>query len=243
VRHRHFDDWIAEHYEVLAPELFEPETIDPTVDFLAHMAGDGPVLELGIGTGRVALPLSRRGLRVHGIELSEPMVQRLRGLDGAGQVDVTLGDFSSTDVGATFALVYLVRNTITNVITQDAQVATFRNAATHLVPGGCFVVENYVPNLQRLPPGETTYVFTASPSHLGFEEYDLDAQIAVSHHYWTIDGEVHTVSSAHRYAWPAELDLMARLAGMTLRERWGGWERRAFTADSASHVSVWEKAG
>jgi len=144
-------------------------------------------------------------------------------------------------VDATFRLVYLVRNTITNLTTQDEQVACFRNVAAHLEPGGCFVIENYIPELQRLPPGETVHTFAMSPVHLGFEEYDVATQVAVSHHYWVLDGKMKTFSSPHRYVWPSELDLMARLAGVTLRERWADWDRSPFTAASRSHVSVWEK--
>jgi len=235
-----FDEWIAQRYEALWPELFDPAVVDPAVSFLAELAGTGPALELGIGTGRIALPLSRRGVRVHGIELSRAMVARLQAQPGGSDVGVTIGDLASVTVGAAFRLIYLVRNTITNLTSQDEQVEAFRNAAAHLEPGGCFVVENYIPELQRLPPGETVHVFTATPTHLGFEEYDVATQIAVSHHYWTIDGQLRTFSSPHRYVWPSELDLMARLAGMTLRERWSDWNRKPFTSASRSHISVWE---
>jgi hypothetical protein len=169
------------------------------------------------------------------------MVGQLRTRPGGADIGVTIGDFASATVDAAFGLVYLVRNTITNLTTQDEQISAFRNAAAHLRTGGCFVIENYVPELQRLPPGQTTHVFTATPTHLGFEEYDVAAQIAVSHHYWVVDGELKTFSSRHRYVWPAELDLMARLAGLTLRERWSGWHREPFTSASRSHVSVWRK--
>jgi SAM-dependent methyltransferase len=236
-----FDEWIAERYATLWPELFEPAVVDPVVRFLADLAGCGGALEFGIGTGRIALPLSRTGVRVHGIELSRAMVARLRAQPGGPDIGVTAGDFARTTVDGRFRLVYLLRNTITNLTTQDEQVEAFRNAAAHLEPGGCFVVENYVPELQRLPPGETTHVFTATPAHFGYEQYDVAAQIAVSHHYWTIDGHLRTFSSPHRYVWPAELDLMARLAGLTLRERWNDWHRTPFTSQSRGHVSVWEK--
>jgi SAM-dependent methyltransferase len=236
-----FDEWIAQRYATLWPELFEPAVVDPAVDFLAAHAGPGPVLEFGIGTGRIALPLSRRGVRVYGIELSPAMVDQLRSQPGGGEIAVTVGDFATTDLGATFRLVYLVRNTITNLTSQTEQVEGFRNAARHLDPGGRFVVENYVPDLRRLPPGQTAHVFTATPSHLGVEQYDFARQIAYSHHYWLVDGEPMTFSSPHRYAWPSELDLMARLAGMRLVERWDSWNREPFTSESRSHVSVWEK--
>jgi SAM-dependent methyltransferase len=236
-----FDEWIAQRYDVLWPELFEPAVVEPAVRFLAELAGAGPALELGVGTGRVALPLSRRGVRVHGIDLSAAMIARLVAQPGGADVGVTVGDFATTTVEGRFTLVYLLRNTITNVTTQDEQVETFRNAAAHLEPRGCFVVENYVPELRRLPPGATVHVFTATPSHLGYEEYDVAAQLAVSHHWWTIDGELKTFSSPHRYVWPSELDLMARIAGLTLRERWNDWNRTPFTSESRQHISVWEK--
>jgi hypothetical protein len=170
------------------------------------------------------------------------MLARLRELDKANAVEATLGDFAETTVGGPeFSLVYLVRNTITNVTTQDRQVDVFRNAAAQLRPGGCFVVENYIPELQRLPPGETRRVFAATPEHIGFEEYDVAAQIAYSHHYWMVDGTLHTQSAPFRYVAPGELDLMARLADMTLRERWANWGREPFTSESRSHISVWQK--
>jgi SAM-dependent methyltransferase len=237
----HFDERIAAKYETYWPEIHEPAVIDPAVSFLAGLASDGGALELGVGTGRVALPLSRRGVRVHGIELSEAMVARLRAQPGGDAIGITIGDFASTRVSGSFRLAYLVRNTITNLTTQDEQAACFRAVADQLKPGGCFVIENYIPQLQRLPPGETTRVFTATPTHLAFEQYDVAQQIAVSQHYWLVDGQLETFSSSHRYLWPAELDLMAKIAGMTLRERWSNWQREPFTSDSTMHVSVWEK--
>ena len=236
-----FDERIARTYEAKWPELFEPAVVDAAVNFLNDLAGTGAALELGIGTGRIALPLSRRGLRVHGIELSPAMVAELRTKPGANDIGVTLGDFATTTVDGAFSLAYLVRNTIMNLTTQDEQVACFGNVAAHLAPGGRFVVEVMVPELQRLPPGETIHAFTVTPTHLGFEEYDVARQIAISHHYWLVDGRLETFSAPFRYVWPSELDLMARLAGMTLRERWSGWTREPFKSDSRSHVSVWEK--
>ena len=238
----HFTEWIAERYDTLWPELFDPAVIGPTVDFLADLAADGPALELGIGTGRIALPLSRRGVRVHGIELSSAMVAQLQRQDGASEIEVAVGDFATAKVGGTFTLVYLLRNTITNLTTQDEQVECFRNVAAHLRPGGRFVIENYIPALRRLPPGETNHVFVATSDHVGFETYDVAKQIAVSNHYWMIDGKLETFCSPHRYVWPSELDLMARLAGLTLRERWSDWRRQPFTGDSPDHISVWEKS-
>ena len=241
----YFPEEIARTYEAKWPELFEPAVIEPAVTFLAQLAGTGTgaALELGIGTGRIALPLSRRGVRVHGIELSPAMVAELRTKPGAADIGVTIGDFASATTEGTFALAYLVRNTIMNLTSQDDQVACFRNVAAHLEPGGHFVIEVMVPDLRRLPPGETIRAFTVTPTHLGFEEYDFATQIAYSHHYWVADGRLETASPPFRYVWPSELDLMARLAGMTLRERWCNWNREPFTSESREHVSVWQKAG
>jgi SAM-dependent methyltransferase len=242
VPHDTFDQRIARDYEAKWAETFAPAVVEPAVRFLADLAGDGAALELGVGTGRIALPLARRGVRVHGIDISAAMVAQLQRQPGATDVGVTVGDFATTTVGRTFALAYLVRNTITNLTTQDEQVACFRNAAAHLEPGGCFVIEVYVPELQRLPPGETIHPFDVTPAHLGFEEYDVATQIAYSHHYWFVDGKVETFSAPYRFVWPSELDLMARLAGLTLRERWEDWNRAPFTSQSRSHISVWERA-
>jgi SAM-dependent methyltransferase len=238
-----FDERIAKRFEDLWPDLFEPAVVDPAVDVLAELAGTGDALELGVGTGRIALSLSRRGVRVHGIELSPAMVAELQAKPGADDIDVTIGDFATAKVDGTFTLAYLVRNTIMNLTTQGEQVECFRNVASHLEPGGRFVIEVIVPGLQRLPPGETIQAFTVTPTHLGFDEYvDLVTQSSLSHHYWVIDGRLETFSAPFRYVWPSELDLMARLAGMTLRERWSDWNRDPFTSHSRSHVSVWEKA-
>jgi SAM-dependent methyltransferase len=238
----YFDERIAKGYDAAARGMYESEVIDPAVSFLADLAGTGAALELGIGTGRIALPLSQRGIRVHGIELSPAMVDQLQAKPGAGAIGVTIGDFATTKVDGSFALAYLVYNTITNLTTQDEQVACFRNVAAHLEPGGCFVIEVLVPVLRQLPPGETVRAFTVTPTRLGFDEHiDLVAQVAVSRHYWVVDGRLETFSMPFRYVWPSELDLMARLAGMTLRERWSDWNREPFTGDSPSHISVWDK--
>jgi SAM-dependent methyltransferase len=226
----------------LWPDLFDPSVVDPAVDFLAKLTGAGPVVELGIGTGRLALPLSRRGVRMCGIELSPDMVSQLRLQTGSSNINVTIGDFATTTLRETFTLAYLVRNTIMNLTTQDAQVDCFRNVAAHLKPGGHFVIEVLTPPWQRLPPGERVMPFDVSPDHLGFDEIDVATQKSWSHHYWFIDGETKTFSAPFRWVWPSELDLMARLAGMTLRERWSGWKREPFTCDSREHVSVWQKA-
>jgi hypothetical protein len=237
----YFDKRIAKGYDAKWANLAEPGVVDPAVDFLADLAGSGGALELGIGTGRIALPLSQRGVRVHGIELSPDMVEQFQMKRGADNINVTIGDFATTKVVGSFELAYLVRNTITNLTTQAAQVECFLNVATHLKSGGYFVIEVYIPELQRLPPGETIHAFDVTETHLGFEEYDVATQIAHSHHYWITDGRLETFSAPFRYVWPSELDLMARIAGMTLHERWSDWTREPFTSESRSHVSVWEK--
>ena len=236
-----FDERIAATYDESSSERFEPEALEPAVEFLAQLAGDGRALELGIGTGRVALPLSQRGVEVHGIDRSEAMVARLRAKPGGDALAVTIGDFATTTVDGSFSLVYLVYNTIGNLTTQDTQVACFRTAAAHLRPGGCFVIEVVVPQLRRLPPGDTFQVFHGSDTYWGIDEYDVATQGLVSHHLSIEDGRVQHFSMPFRYVWPAELDLMAQLAGMRLRERWADWTRAAFTNESPSHVSVWEK--
>jgi SAM-dependent methyltransferase len=237
----HFGEPVAARYDESSADMFEPAVVDPAVDFLADLAGQEAALELGIGTGRIAVPLARRGIRVHGIDLSEAMVARLRAKPGAEQITVTIGDFATTRVEGRFSLAYLVFNTIGNLTTQDEQVACFQNVAAHLQPGGRFVIETGVPQLQRLPPGETVRAFSLTPTHLGFDEYDVATQGLISHHYQIEDGRMDAGSLPQRYVWPSELDLMARLAGMTLRERWGGWRREPFTSASVMHVSVWEK--
>jgi SAM-dependent methyltransferase len=240
-RHNYFGKGVAERYDDPSSGMFDPAVIDSTVDFLAGLAEDGAALEFGIGTGRIGLPLSQRGVTVCGIDLSGEMVEQLRAKPGADAIQVTLGDFATTRVPGEFTLAYLVYNTINNLTTQDDQVACFQNAAAHLRPGGCFVIEVGVPQLQRLPPGETVHPFTVTPTRLGFDEYDLANQGLISHHYWMDDDGFRNRSIPFRYVWPAELDLMARLAGMTLRERWSDWNREPFTSDSRKHVSVWHK--
>ncbi|MGZ4380452.1 MAG: class I SAM-dependent DNA methyltransferase [Gaiellaceae bacterium] len=237
----YFDERVAARYDESAAEMFDPAVLDPAVDFLAALAGSGRALELGIGTGRVALPLARRGVPVHGIELSQAMAARLREKPGGEEIGVTIGDFATTTVEGTFSLAYVVFNTIENLTTQSAQVACFRNVAAHLEPGGCFVVEVEIAELRRLPPGETFRVFHASETSWGIDEYDVARQGLVSHHFELVDGRAERVSMPFRYVWPSELDLMAELAGMRLRERWDGWTREPFTSESRRHVSVWEK--
>jgi SAM-dependent methyltransferase len=238
----YFDERIAATYDD-DDEIFNPEIVDPVVDFLAGLAGTGRALEFGIGTGRIALPLARRGVPVHGIDLSRAMVTRLRSKPGGSDIGVTIGDFATTVVDGPFSLDYLVFNTINNLTTQEAQVACFRNAAAHLEPGGCFVIEVGVPALQRLPVGESFVPFRVSDTHWGIDEYDVVTQGLVSHHLKIVDGRAERFSAPFRYVWPAELDLMAELAGLTLKQRWGGWRREPFTNRSAGHVSVWENPG
>jgi len=237
----YFDEQAAGSYDTSEAEMFRPDVVEPAVNFLAELAGRGRGLEFGIGTGRIALPLARRGIAVHGIDLSSAMVARLRDKEGAEGIAVTIGDFATTRVAGTFRLVYLVFNTINNLTTQDGQVACFANAAAHLEPDGCFVVEVGVPQLRRLPAGENLHVYERSDVHLGVDEYDPATQGLVSHHYRLVDGRFCLRSIPFRYVWPSELDLMARLAGMTLRERWGNWIRDPFTSESTRHVSVWQK--
>ena len=237
----YFDERVAAKYDEDVSELFDPEVLEPIIDFLAELAGSGRALELGIGTGRIALPLAQRGAEVHGIDLSESMVAKLRAKPGGDDIGVTIGDFATTKVDGSFALAYVVFNTIMNLTTQEAQVACFRNVSAHLEPGGCFVVEVMIPELQRLPPGETFRVFSGNERYWGIDEYDVANQGVISHHLELDGGKVERVSMPFRYAWPAEYDLMAQLAGMTLRERWSGWKRDPFTSDSDKHVSVWEK--
>ncbi len=237
----HFTE-IADRYDATSGPMFAPEVLGPTVDLLAELAGDGRALELAVGTGRVALALAARGVAVAGIELSPLMAEQLRAKDPEGRVDVTIGDMVTTRVDGSFRLVYLVYNTIGNLTTQAQQVACFANAAAHLEPGGCFLIEVVVPDLRRLPPGSDAVVFSHAPGYVGYDRYtDLVAQQATSHHFVADASGGREVRTPFRYVWPSELDLMARLAGLSLRDRWAGWDRSAFTGDSTSHVSVWEK--
>ena len=238
-----FDGDIAATYDEESADRFDPALLAATADFLARLAGDRPALELAIGTGRVALPLAERGVRVSGIELSPAMIAQLRAKPGADAVEVVEGDMTTTRVADDFGLVYLVYNTITNLTSQDDQVACFENAARHLAPGGCFAIEVYVPILRLLPPGERFSVFAEQPGYHAFDEYaDPASQLQWSHHLrLRDDGTYRRVSMPFRYVWPAELDLMARIAGLRLKERWADWDRTPFTAESEQHVSVWEK--
>ena len=238
----YFDERIAATFDDDYDHQNDPAVLQPIVDFLGELAGDGRALELGSGTGRIALPLAARGVPVHGIELSRAMTARLRAKPGGDGIGITIGDFAAARADGTFRLAYLVANTIMNLTTQEAQVACFRNVAAHLEPGGQFVIECVVPDLQRLPPGETFHVFDASEAHWGIDEIDVVTQGLVSHHFRIKDGQIDRFSAPFRYVWPAELDLMAQLAGMELRERWAGWKREPFTSASRQHISVWETA-
>jgi SAM-dependent methyltransferase len=233
---------VADYYDVTSADMFDPAVLDPTVDILAGLAEGGPALELAIGTGRVALALSARGVEVHGIELSEPMAEKLREKPGADAVPVTIGNMASTRVPGSFRLVYLVWNAIMNVTTQHEQVAVFENAAAHLEPGGRFVVEVDVPQLRRMPATELGRVFSIDPDHVGIDTLDdLVGQIQSSHHWRQVDDRLVQHSAPYRYVWPSELDLMARLAGMRVQDRWADWHRAPFTSDSSSQVAVFEK--
>ena len=237
-----WDEETARRYDEASAAMFAPEVLEPAVEFLARLAGDGPALELAIGTGRVAVPLSARGVPVHGIELSQPMVAQLRAKVDETSLPVAVGDMATTRVPGEFSLVYLVFNTLGNLRTQAEQVACFRNAARHLRPGGRFVIELGVPAIRRLPPGQLAVPFDVGEQHLGFDTYDLATQAGVSHHYWPgEDGQARYGVHHYRYVWPAECDLMAQLAGLEPEQRLADWAGTPFTSDSESHVSVWRK--
>ena len=240
-----FPESVAAHYD--APGgANAPEQVTPVVDILEDLA-DGPVLEFAIGTGRIAVPLAARGVPVSGIELSRAMAARIRSKPGGDAVEVTIGDMTTTRVTGRFSLVYLVYNTINNVTTQDGQVDVFRNAAAHLWPGGLFLIEVGLPRLRRLPPGQDTVPFAVAPGadgggYVGFDQYDVVTQEFTSNHVTVSpDGTGRFRRIPFRYAWPAEMDLMARIAGMSLKHRWADWNRSEFTAESTKHVSIWEK--
>ncbi|MDG9685715.1 class I SAM-dependent methyltransferase [Streptomyces sp. DH18] len=233
----------ADRYDAEEAEISSAAALEPTLAFLSRLAGSGRALEFAIGTGRVGVPLRERGVPVAGIELSEPMAAVLRRKVDANTLPVTIGDMATTVVPGEFTLVYLVYNTISNLLTQDEQVECFRNAARHLAPGGRFVIELGVPPLRFLPPGQVAVPFDVSDRHLGFDTFDLVEQILVSHHFTRDgdDGRYRRANSRHRYAWPTELDLMARLAGLELEQRVADWHGAPFTDDSDQHISVWRK--
>ncbi len=237
----YFGESVAADYDDPADAMNQPEATQPAVSLLAGLAGSGRALELAIGTGRIGLPLSQRGVPVCGIEMSRAMVARLRAKPGGEAIAVTIGDMATTRVEGSFSLAYLVFNTINNLTTQEAQVACFRNVASHLAPGGCFVIETGVPPLRRLPPGQDIQGYRAGPGGIVSYSFDHATQNYRGHYAEFSDGTGEYRTIPFRYVWPSELDLMAQLAGLRLRDRWSGWNREPFTTDSRSHVSVWEK--
>ena len=243
MQENHFGPDVAARYDDDSAAMSTPEALAPVLDRLEELAAEGPALELAIGTGRVGLPLAARGVPVTGIELSAAMVDRLRAKPGGAELPVTIGDMATTAVAGTFSLVYLVFNTIVNLTSQDAQVACFENAAAHLKPGGCFVIEVNVPQLRRLTPGDRLVPIGLEKGYWGLDEYDVVRQGMVSHHLIATENGIRYKSVPFRYVWPSELDLMARVAGLQLRERHADWSGAPLTADSRSHVSVWEKPG
>ncbi|HEY0638657.1 MAG TPA: class I SAM-dependent methyltransferase [Pseudonocardiaceae bacterium] len=237
----YFGERVAARYDDSESDMFAPAVVGATVDVLEELAGGGRALEFAVGTGRIALPLAGRGVPVHGIDVSRAMVARLRAKPGGDAIGVTIGDMTATRVDGPFSLVYLVFNTIMNLTTQDAQVECFRNAAAHLGPGGRFVIEVGVPDLRRLPPGQDVVPFRTGDTAWAYDRYDTATQAMSSNYLRIADGRGEFHSVPFRYVWPAELDLMARLAGLRLRSRWSGWSGAPFTAESTGHVSVWEK--
>jgi methyltransferase family protein len=237
----YFGERVAAVYDAHSAGMFDPSMVGPAVDRLAAFAGDGRALELAIGTGRIGLPPAERGVAVAGLDNSDAMLDRLREKPGAERIEIVVGDMATTRVDGEFALVYLVFNTIFNLTTQDGQVACFENAAAHLRAGGRFVIEARVPELQRLPLGQTVLPWRADPNGMSFYVYDVVTQRLSGQHFYLDDGRMQPSPTEMRYAWPAELDLMARVAGMRLEHRWSGWSGEPFTALSPSHVSVYVK--
>ena len=237
-----WDRATAERYDEASAEMFAPAVLDPAVDLLAGLAGSGRALELAVGTGRVAIPLTASGVPVTGIELSAPTVEQLRRKVDEATLPVVVGDMATTTVPGEFSLVYLVWNSISNLRTQQEQVACFRNAARHLAPGGRFVIELWIPPIRRLPPGQVAVPMSMTEGHLVFDTYDLVTQQCTSHHYRSEpDGSTRYGTGSFRYLWPSECDLMAQLAGLELEARYADWDRSPFTGDSESHVSIWRR--
>jgi SAM-dependent methyltransferase len=239
-QHEIWDVDAAQRYDTPGTGMFAPDVLRPTVDRLAQLAGDGRAVEFAIGTGRVAIPLAERGVPVTGIELSQPMIDQLRTKADEATIPVLVGDMSTTVAPGEYTLVYLVFNTISNLLTQAEQVECFRNAARHLTPGGRFVIELWVPELRRLPPGQPATVWHSEPGYIGLDTYDVLRQHVVSHHFRFDDStQARLFRSPHRFIWPAELDLMAQLAGFQLEARHADWTGAEFTAESRSHVSIY----
>jgi SAM-dependent methyltransferase len=232
---------VAERYDDTSWDMFSPEMIDPVVDFLVERCHGGAALEFGVGTGRIALPLAARGVAVRGIDVSRAMVNELKKKPGSQDIEVAIGDFATTRLAGSFTVVYLVFNTIMNLTTQSDQAASFANAAAHLEAGGRFVIEVGIPDLRSLPPGQSSVVFRSDETGWGIDEYDVARQGLISHHLRIKDRHVYRFSIPFRYVWPAELDLMAEMAGMSLTERYEDWSRQLFNSESRRHVSVWQK--
>jgi SAM-dependent methyltransferase len=237
----YFGERVAAAYDAHSASMFDPAVVAPAVDRLAELAGGGRALEFAVGTGRIALPLAERGVPVTGIDNSEPMLAQLREKPGAERVEALAGDMATTRVDGEFTLVYLVFNTIFNLTTQDGQVACFENAAAHLGGGGRFVIEARVPELQRLPLGQTVLPWRADPDGFSYYVYDVVTQRLSGRHYDIEDERIRASPIEMRYVWPSELDLMARIAGLRLEHRWAGWAGEPFTALSPAHVSVYVK--
>lgn len=225
-----YDDWLGD---------YDPDAI--TV--LSDLTGDGRALELGIGTGRIALPLSAKGSRVQGIDASVSMVNRLRAKPGGDRIPVHFGNFADVEAEGEFDLVFVVFNTFFALRSQDEQVRCFRNVARHLTDGGCFLLEAFVPDIKRFTGGQVNWAtrVTTDSVELDVGQHDAVAQQVVSQKVVITDGSVHLYPVQIRYVWPSELDLMAQLAGMRLRERWDNWQRNPFTSESQKHISIYEK--
>jgi SAM-dependent methyltransferase len=237
----YFDEEVAAGYDAATSGMHDQSVIDAIIDVLAELAGDGRALEFGVGTGRIALPLARRGVEVYGIDMSKAMVARMRDKPGGTAIGVTIGDFADARAPGEFTLTYLVFNTINNLTTQDEQIACFVNAANHLKPGGFFVIEVGVPALRLLPPGQRAVPFDVGDASWAYDLYDCATQSMSSNYFDDVDGHARLRSIPFRYVWPSELDLMARMAGLALVERYEDWDRRPFTHESTRHVSIWRK--
>jgi len=226
-----YDEWYQE-YDTAA------------ITVLSDLARDGRALELGIGTGRLALPLAACGVQVCGIDAAPAMVARLRSKPHGDRVEVSIGDFADVNVPGEFALIYIVFNTFFVLLTQEEQVRCFRNVAAHLVTGGCFVIEAFVPDMNRFDGEQTTRATKVTTEHVELDvtQHVRVEQRVIGQKVVMTDGQVRLYPIQIRYAWPAELDLMAKLAGLSLRERWGDWQRAPFTSESGKHISLYELA-